>query len=193
VKTTALLASLVASALLHSIASAWSETGHHIIAVLAFDQLSEVEQNELLRILAAHPRYVEDFTPPEKIRDVDRRRIGRAGYWPDVARGQPTYNRPTWHYQLASTLTIGDVSAVNVPETPGSCSPSANLNTRGLHIAQAVDLCRGVMGDKSQQFGDRAVTLTWIAHLVSAAVSQSRLRPYCRIGQRQCRIGDRLG
>jgi hypothetical protein len=93
-----LLSSLMAILLMCSRVSAWSESGHHIIAVLAFDLLTETEQNELLRILAAHPRYDEDFSPPDKIRNVNRWRIGRAGYWPDVARRQPKYNRPTWHY-----------------------------------------------------------------------------------------------
>jgi hypothetical protein len=55
----------------------------------------------------AGPRYAEDFTPPEKVRDVDHWSISQAGFWPDVARGLPEYDRPTWHYQLASTLTIG--------------------------------------------------------------------------------------
>jgi len=38
--------------------------------------------------MAEHPRYAQDFTPPQKPRDVPRWRIGRTGYWPDVARSQ---------------------------------------------------------------------------------------------------------
>ena len=143
--------------------------GHHIIAVLAFDLLNETEQNELLKILTAHPRYDEDFSPPDKIRNVNRWRIGRAGYWPDVARKQPKYNRPKWHYQLASTLTIGNKASVNIPDTPGPCPDSANLDTKELHIAQAFVLCQRVMSDHSQQISDRAIALTWIAHLVGDA------------------------
>lgn len=48
---------LIPSALAH----AWSEGGHHLIAVIAFDRLSRVEQAKVLEILAAHPRYTEDF------------------------------------------------------------------------------------------------------------------------------------
>ena len=87
-------------------AHAWSECGHHIIAEIAFDLLDETNQAVLLATLAEHPRYGEDFTPPQKVRDAVRWRIGRAGYWPDVARSQPKYNRPTWHYQLGATLVI---------------------------------------------------------------------------------------
>src|SRR5690349_10745585 len=87
---------------------AWSESGHHLVALLAFDELTPDEQQKLLAILAAHPRYAEDFTPSEKIQNVDRFRVGTAGYWPDIARSQPNYNRPTWHYQLGATMTLGD-------------------------------------------------------------------------------------
>jgi hypothetical protein len=79
----------------------WSESGHHLIALLAFDHLTPHEQKELLDMLAAHPRHVEDFTPPSKVRNVDRFRIGTAGYWPDIARSQPEYNRPSCTISLA--------------------------------------------------------------------------------------------
>jgi hypothetical protein len=149
--------------------AAWSESGHHLVALLAFDDLTPDEQQSLLAILTAHPRYVEDFTPPEKIRNVDRFRVGTAGYWPDIARRQPAFNRPTWHYQLGATLTLGDPSQLQVPETPGPLPPAATLETQELYIAQAVELCRSVLGDPQAAPGDRAIALCWLAHLVGDA------------------------
>lgn len=156
-------------ALLPRTVAAWSESGHHLIALLAFDELTPDEQQNLLAILAAHPRYIEDFTPPAKIRNVDRFRVGTAGYWPDIARQQPKYNRPTWHYQLGATLTLGDPSRLQVPETPGPLPPEATLETQELYIAQAVELCRRVLGDPQADAGDRALALCWLAHLVGDA------------------------
>jgi hypothetical protein len=49
----------------------WSESGHHLVALLAFDHLSPDEQRQLLETLAAHPRYAEDFTPPPMVRSAD--------------------------------------------------------------------------------------------------------------------------
>ena len=69
---------------------------------MAFDLLTKAEKAKLVAILEKHPRFAEDFSPPEKLpneAEVLRWRIGRAGYWPDVARRQPKYNRPTWHYE----------------------------------------------------------------------------------------------
>ncbi len=119
-------------ALLPRCVAAWSESGHHLIALLAFDDLTPEEQGRLLEILAAHPRYVEDFTPPEKIRNADRFRAGTAGYWPDIARSQPTYNRPSWHYQLGATLTLGDPSQLQVPETPGAAAARSDAGDAGV-------------------------------------------------------------
>ena len=153
-------------------ASAWSECGHHIISLLAFDLLSTADQERLLSLLATHPRYQEDFEPPESIRGVQqitRWRVGRAGYWPDVARQQPEYDRPKWHYQLAATLTMGNRAACEIPTTPGPCPPTATLETQELHIAQAIALCRRVMCNRDAPAADRAIALTWLAHLVGDA------------------------
>ena len=144
----------------------WSEGGHHLIAKMAFDLLPPHQQAEVRQILARHPRLTEDFRVPRNIRsegDVQAWTIGRAGYWPDVARSQPQYDRPTWHYQLGSTLTIGD--SVTVPSSPGPLLPGASLATQELHLAQAVELCRNVLRDKSRP-EDRAVALCWLLHLV---------------------------
>jgi hypothetical protein len=164
-----LVIALALSAPLARRAAAWSESGHHLVALLAFDDLTPEEQQKLLAILAAHPRYAEDFTPPEKAKNVDRFRVGTAGYWPDIARRLPDYNRPKWHYQLGATLTLGDPKHMQVPETPGPLPPEATLETQELYIAQAVELCRRVLGDAQAAPGDRAIALCWLAHLVGDA------------------------
>ncbi|MBL9163066.1 MAG: S1/P1 nuclease [Planctomycetaceae bacterium] len=164
-----LFLAVATAGLLTKTAAAWSESGHHLIALLAFDELTSGEQRELLDLLQAHPRYAEDFTPPEKIRNSERFRVGTAGYWPDIARSQPKYNRPTWHYQLGATLTLGDPSRLQVPETPGPLPPAATLETQELYVAQAVELCRRVMSDQHAPVADRAIALCWLAHLVGDA------------------------
>lgn len=147
----------------------WSEGGHHLIAKMAFDLLPLNQQAELRQVLAGHPRFANDFRAPRNIvaeTDIQDWKIGRAGYWPDVARSQPDYDRPTWHYQLGSTLTIGE--SVMVPESPGPLPAGASLGTQELHLAQAVELCRKVLRDKSRP-EDRAVALCWLLHLVADA------------------------
>lgn len=160
---------LVIAAFSPKLSFSWFESGHHLIALVAFDQLTAVEQRQLLDMLAAHPRYREDFTPPETIKNVDRWRIGTAGYWPDIARDYPQFNRPTWHYQLGATLTLGDPTQVHVPDTPGQLPLDASLETREIYIAQAIELCRQVMQSNDTSQGDRALALCWLVHLVGDA------------------------
>ena len=151
---------------------AWSEGGHHLIAAIAFGLLTDQEQVELLAVLKQHPRFAEDFVPPEKLaNDEERTRwlVGRAGYWPDVARRQPKYHRSTWHYELGPTIVLGDADRIEVPQRPGSLPLDATLETQDLYLSQAVELCRKILSDKSQPAGDRAIALCWIGHLVADA------------------------
>ena len=149
---------------------AWSEGGHLLIAAVAFSLLTEKAQAELISVLQKHPRYAEDFVPPEKLpNEAEKIRwlAGRSGYWPDVARRQPKYHRSTWHYELGPSLVIGDSTKLLVPDRPGALPLDATLETQELHIAQALQLCRKVLSDKSQDAGDRALALCWIGHLAA--------------------------
>lgn len=152
--------------ILPSAAHAWLESGHHVIAVLAFEDMADKDQAELLRILTQHPQYELYFTPTQELTDqaaIDRWRIGTAAYWPDIVRGTD-YDRPTWHYQLAANYVIGEVV---VPEPPGPLPPTATLNTKELFIAQAFELCLRVFQDVSQPESERAIALCWLMHLVA--------------------------
>jgi hypothetical protein len=144
-------------------AHAWWESGHHLITLLAYDQLSSTEQKELYRILKAHPRWEQDFKAPRKSQNVIRWQVGHSGYWPDVARKQEKYNRPTWHYELGSTLKIGKT---NAPNDPGPLLRNATLGTHQLYVSQAIELCRNVLADRNRSDADRALAICWLAHCI---------------------------
>ena len=78
---------------------AFSDTGHHVIAVLAFNSLALDQQQEAIRILQANPRFNDDFMPPESIESdpaaVARWQIGVTGEWPDIIRSVPCLTLPT--------------------------------------------------------------------------------------------------
>jgi len=149
---------------------AWSEGGHHLIALMAFELLDKDQQQKLVEVLAKHPRFTDDFAPPTDLKnekEEDRWRIGRAGYWPDVARRQSLYHRASWHYELGSALTIGNVSGV--PSRPGLLPEVASLQTQELHISQAIVLCRNVFREQINSPQDRAIAFCWLSHLVADA------------------------
>lgn len=139
---------------------------------MAFHLLTPEEQTKLLSILEKHPRFAQDFAPPKGLSDDDEIRnwrVGRAGYWPDVARNQKEYHRATWHYELGSALTIGDATKVKVPQRPGALPADATMKTQEIYISQALDLCKKTLADSAKTDEDRALALCWIAHLVADA------------------------
>ncbi len=151
---------------------AWSEGGHHIIAALAFQMLPELDKQSIIEILKSHPQFDSEFRIPAGIQDANQTRLflaGRAGYWPDVARGYEELNRPTWHYQLGSSMVLGNANAVKVHVTPPESPGNATLDTQELQIVQALELCKATLKDKSKSASDRALAICWIAHLVGDA------------------------
>jgi hypothetical protein len=95
---------------------AWSTSGHMQIASFAYDALSEAERAQWVRLLRAHPRFAEDFAsklPPELHTDAERARwlFLWAAVWPDLAKGQPAYERGHWHYvNLPLSLRAGTLA-----------------------------------------------------------------------------------
>ncbi|WP_146532529.1 S1/P1 nuclease [Rubripirellula reticaptiva] len=87
--------------------------------------------------------------------------MGVASCWPDMIR-RSSHDRPTWHYQLVATTVLGDVTP---PDPPGLLPSDATLDTQGLRIGQATELCVKVLSDKSRSKADRAIALCWVLHL----------------------------
>ncbi len=150
-----------------SLSHAWSEGGHHLIGLIAYHLLGDSEKAAFQDLLAAHPRFADDFEPPGNVTSEDRWRAGRAGYWPDVARRQPTYNRPNWHWEDAVTLVVGDRGAVQLPNHVTRLPRLADLDSKDLHASQAIALCQRVLSDPTEAPSDRAIALCWLGHLVA--------------------------
>ncbi len=146
---------------------AWSEGGHHLIAVMAFRQLTPEKQQTLMEILKSHPQFTTEFTLPDGLsgrNDVNEFLFGRAGYWPDVARRYKEYDRPTWHYQLGATTIIGDAIA---PQDPVELPPDATSESQELHILQAISLNRQILSSKEKLADEKARALCWLLHLLA--------------------------
>ncbi len=103
--------------------------------------LDKDDQQTLIELLKVHPQFEKDFKIPESDRGAEESRLwlaGRAGYWPDVARESKVLNRPTWHYQLGSSLVLGNANLVKVHVTPPDSPGDATLETQELQITQAL-------------------------------------------------------
>lgn len=161
---------ILAAQLPHPLAHAWSEGGHSIITILAYQQLSPHKRQAFDELVRLHPNFQKDFNPPEDLLPpVERSKwiVGRVGYWPDVAREYDEYNRPLWHYQLGAAMTMGNVSDVSIPEDPGPLPTEATMDTAELYVLQALELNCKVLKDKDAEPVKRALALCWISHLVA--------------------------
>lgn len=152
-----------------SVSPAWHECGHHATALIAYDLLSDDHQKAFVELLREHPRFEEDFEAPEDVNNETRYWVGRAAYWPDVARELPEYNRPRWHYDAtAPALVVGDRSKIELPprRDPLARLFGATLDTDDLNIDEAMLTCGLVLSDPRRDGSDRAIALCWVLHLM---------------------------
>lgn len=172
-------------------AGGWNASGHMQIALLAYDALPESTRGELGDVLVEHPRFREDFVPniPAELTGDARRRwiFAFASTWPDVARGQPAFEHPTWHYvnwrlfmrdgQLASCSEAR--RAMLAAEEPGESILGAFRSTLAA------------WSDRARSASERALALSWLLHLVGDA--HQPLHGVALFTPRRFAAGDRGG
>src|SRR5688572_4038926 len=176
-------------------ARAWNAPGHMLVALLAYDTLSEPRRAELDELLRAHPRYAQDLLPalPASLTtDAERARwlFAFASTWPDIVSRQPEYARGTWHYvnlPLALRTDAGRALAqlgVSCPEArrrlPESRQRIAALDAErrargepgipaGDSILEALPNNQRTLADRASPAAQRALALSWVLHLVGDA------------------------
>jgi hypothetical protein len=190
----ALLALLVAPRAL-----AWNDSGHMQIALIAYDRLPPDTQKALGELLRKHPRFAEDFAA-RKPRAVigaaieQRWYFAQAATWPDRARDQSLYDRPTWHY-INQPLFLSDEDRWHFRSAgiPGNVSHSfaPGASTESFNAAQALAFVRGKLSATATPPRDRALFVTWLMHLVGDV--HQPLHAVAMYSKRRFRTGDRGG
>jgi hypothetical protein len=158
---------------LASDARAWSSSGHMQIALLAYDALPEANRRELADLLLAHPRFREDFAPqvPRELGEDGRRRwiFAFASTWPDAARGQTAFDRPTWHY-VNLRLRLRGESLVSCAEARSAYLASERAAEQpNESIVTAFARSLEIWSDRAQPPAERALALSGLLHLVGDA------------------------
>lgn len=176
-------------------AQGWSASGHMQIALLAYDALPEATRGELGDILLEHPRFSEDFAPniPPELTAEARRRwiVAFASTWPDVARGQPAYEHPTWHYvNLKLFMRAGQLASCSEARSAMLASERAAENP-GESIVGAFRSSLEAWSDRARPARERALALSWLLHLVGDA--HQPLHGVALFTPRRFASGDRGG
>jgi S1/P1 Nuclease len=145
-------------------ALAWNDTGHQIIALIAWGTLSGHTRGkvvDLLRQAPAETGLASMFAQDNRPVSVRQREFfRRASTWPDVVRNlepadRHAYHHPAWHYRNFF-WTQAPSGPVDVPHMP--VSPE-NVIER-LHHFQAL------LANRGSPVRARAVGLGWMLHLV---------------------------
>jgi hypothetical protein len=175
---------LLAFALVPASAYGWSDAGHKIVASIAFRQLTPAEQQKVVAILEAHPRFEADFVkrmPAEIAKAPDALRheslFQQAAVWPDMARGfaeplKEQFHRSTWHFinlplflRPADERALKDRLTVNVSlDVPPLDAPDEAK--RAMNVIQAIRHARKLLAAPDAAKADKALMLAWLFHLV---------------------------
>ncbi len=161
-------------------ASAWSDAGHRVVALIAWAQLNEEVRQRVFEILQAHPRFEDDFEDemPDDVPDDEesQRRwlITQAATWSDLVRSGPSErtsnNRPKWHYinlpiflsQVDEDALAGQLSVNLELDLPQGVSGTDS----DLNVIQAIKLCEDRLGNPHISDRTKALYLCWLCHLV---------------------------
>jgi hypothetical protein len=160
-------------------AAAWNATGHKATAKIAYELLTPEQQQYASKILAAHPRFDEDFLdlmPDEIARGTQSEQnlwlFEQASIWPDIAGGfeddnRAKFNRSTWHY-INMPIYLEEVDEKKLDgnldhNVSTDFSPPLRQN---LNVTQALKGNLLLWADAAASDAEKAIALCWILHLV---------------------------
>jgi hypothetical protein len=141
----------------------WIATGHTIVGLVAWEDLTPKTKAAVTELLKQHPRYEKDLllnlpagsTPEE----TDRYAFAQAATWPDMVRSLANpmhheFSHPSWHY-------------IDIPFSDGAPADTQPSDAPWPHnIVEALQKCSAEMTDASVSEKMRAVDICWVEHLV---------------------------
>lgn len=184
------LAAALSSAL-PGVARAWNESGHRIVARIAWDELTAAQQAFVVDLLVQHPRFDEDFVGrmPDAIQALpadgaERRRwiFMHAAIWPDLIKGEvkrlakesaattDVAARAEVERRLADVKRYDNSSwhYDNKPiyVDPYALPPAPAAGAQPVGVQVALPNALRELGDTRLSADRRAVALAWVVHLV---------------------------
>jgi hypothetical protein len=157
---------------------AWIDSGHKIVAMIAWDELTPSTKAAVIQALKAHPRYEKDLvgegsptTAPAAVAvdplveplpdSADRHVFANAAVWPDLVRGQShpmhaAYNHPSWHFIDIPIVVDNQPLPAEKPES----GPPPH------DIVEALNKCVADLKNPAIADSEKAIAICWIEHMV---------------------------
>ena len=155
-------------------AMAWSDAGHRIVALIAYQKLKPATRAKVLQILKKHERFGEDFDLPDDLPSGSTAKnkwlFSQAAVWPDLMRDNPEFHRGNWHFinkplflSPADDAALSGTLTTNLKLIPPA---GAGLATQDMNVIQAIKLCQQKLKDPATLAKHKAISLCWLFHLV---------------------------
>jgi hypothetical protein len=155
-----LLAGLVLNPLCSTRAFGWIDTGHRMVVLVAWSDLTATTKSKINDLLKQHPRYKQDLLEGFPAGgDEDRYAFGMAATWPDMVRNfsnpmHAAYNHPSWHYVDIPYCLDGVTADVDPSNKPGP-----------HNIIEALTKNTDDLKNPDVSPKDKAIALCWVLHL----------------------------
>jgi hypothetical protein len=184
-------------------ASAWNETGHHVLTRIAWDHMTPAARRQVVERLQAAPvdACLRELFDQDTARPLDERQrefVLRASTWPDIIRPRgdadtracTRYHRRDWHFINYFWEGVSGATNQDRPrDRTEPVTPELNAVER-LRVLRPLVVC--VAPACGTSAADRATSLAWILHLVGDIHQplHTTARVTARAGEQE---GDRGG
>lgn len=140
-------------------ASAWNDTGHQVIALIAWDNLSPGPRSKLVAMLRqAEPatRLPSLFPLDNRAMEVRARELfRRAATWPDLVRDVPELHHSTWHHR-DFYWRQDKGRAIDLPD----------LQVHPENLLERLHYFKKLLANPTVPARERASGIAWVLHLV---------------------------
>ena len=140
-------------------ASAWNDTGHQVVALIAWDNLPSVPRSKLVAMMRqAEPatRLPSLFPEDKRAMEVRAREFfRRAATWPDLIRSVPELHHPTWHHR-DFYWRQDKGRAIDLPD----------LQVHPENLLERLHHFKKLLANPTAPAHERAIGIAWVLHLV---------------------------
>lgn len=140
-------------------ASAWNDTGHQVVALIAWDNLSPGPRGELVAMMRqAEPatRLPSLFPQDQRGMEVRAREFfRRAATWPDLVRDVPELHHSTWHHR-DFYWRQDKGQAIGLPD----------LQVHPENLLERLHHFKKLLASPTLPARERAIGIAWVLHLV---------------------------
>jgi S1/P1 nuclease len=137
-------------------ALAWNDTGHQVVALIAWDHLSEATREKVVALMAQSTSEPLTALLPQDGRPLAVRRrefFVRASTWADLIRGTAD-DRPTWHHRSFFWKQVNG-QAVDVTD----------VEVNEQNVIERLAAIEGILREGSRPIPERAMFTAWLLHL----------------------------